>query len=95
MNNHNNGEPRLDENPFGGIIQRALLHQQMGVPMRRGSDPSVQSTGSLPEHGLSGSDRNVKCNLRNSDGVRKGICQHHHRQCACKDIRHDEPEARL
>jgi len=28
MNNHNNGEPRLDENPFDAIIQRALLHQQ-------------------------------------------------------------------
>ncbi|MCK4459989.1 MAG: hypothetical protein KAU52_09785, partial [Methanosarcinales archaeon] len=27
-NNHNNGEPRLDENPFDGITQRALLHQQ-------------------------------------------------------------------
>ena len=41
----------------------------MGVPIRRGSDPSVQSTGSLPEHGLSGSDRNLGCDLRSSDGA--------------------------
>jgi len=38
-NNHNNGEPRLDENPFDGIIWRALLRQQNG------------SAGSLHEHG--------------------------------------------
>lgn len=41
----------------------------MEVPIRRGSDPSVQSTGSLSIMGLSGSDRNVRCDLRNSDGV--------------------------
>ena len=39
------------------------------MPIRRGSDQSVQSTGSLPEHGLSGLDRNVRCDLLSSDGV--------------------------
>ena len=69
MNNHNNDEPRLDKNPFDGIIRRALLQQQMGVPIRRGSDPSVQSTGTLSGTKLSGPNGNVRCALRNSDGV--------------------------
>lgn len=27
---------------------------------------------------------------RSRDGVSKGICQHRHRQCACKDVHHAE-----
>ena len=39
------------------------------APMRHGSDPSIQSTGPLSGTGLSVSDRNVMCGLRNSAGV--------------------------
>jgi hypothetical protein len=85
--NHNNGEPRLDETPAVDSInaRKSYCIGEMEVPIWRGSDPSVQSTGSLSGTGLSGSDRNVRCEVRSSDGVSKGICQHHHRQCACKD----------
>jgi len=67
MNNHNNGEPRLDENPFGGIIQRALLHQQNG-----GADATRQrSAGSeyrvTLDHGSIRLGPECGCDLRNSD----------------------------
>ena len=91
MNNHNNGEPRLDENPFDGIIQRALLHRQNGrVDTARQRSAGSEYQATLSGTGLSGSDRNMRCDLRNSDGVSKGICQHHHMQCACKDMHHVE-----
>ncbi|PXF60692.1 MAG: hypothetical protein C4B59_08480 [Candidatus Methanogaster sp.] len=68
MNNHDNG-PRLDENPFDGIIQRALLHQQ-NVSADTARQRSVGSGYRITiEHGPSGSDRNTRCDLRNSDGV--------------------------
>ena len=97
MNNHNNGEPRLDENLFDGIIQRALLHQQ-NVSADTARQRSVSSEyRTLPEHGTIwlGQEcevRSVK-KRRSREGVSKGICQHHPRQCACKDIHHDEQEA--
>ena len=98
MNNHNNGEPRLDENPFDGIIQRALLHQQnVSADMAR-----QRFVGS--EYRVTVGHRTIRlgpecgCDLLSSDGVvtksAKGICQHHPRQCACKDIHHNEQEAR-
>jgi hypothetical protein len=67
---------------------------KMEMPIRCGSDPPVQSTGPLPEHGTIwlGQEcgvRSVK-QRRSHDGVSKGICQHHRRQCACKDIPHAE-----
>ncbi|MEA1864190.1 MAG: hypothetical protein U9N46_03165 [Euryarchaeota archaeon] len=67
--NHNNGEPRLDENPFDGVIKRALLHQQ-NVSADTARQRSVGSEyGHYPSTGLSGSGRNVRCDLRISDGV--------------------------
>ena len=51
--NHNNGEPRLDEIPAVDIInaRKSYYIGKMEVPIRCGSDPPVQSTGPLPEHG--------------------------------------------
>ncbi len=69
MNNHNNGEPRLDENPFDGIIQRALLHQQnVSADMAR-----QRFVGS--EYRVTVGHRTIRlgpecgCDLRSSDGV--------------------------
>ena len=99
MNNHNNGEPRLDETPFDGIIQRALLHQQNGsadMARQRSAGSEYQVT---IEHGTIWLGQ--ECEMRSAkqrrsrDGVSKGICQHHHRQCACRDVHHDEQEQRL
>jgi|LGVE01.1.fsa_nt_gb hypothetical protein len=72
MNNHNNGEPRLDENPFDGSIQRALLHQQNG-----GANATRQrSIGSeyrvTLDHGTIRLGPECGCDLRNSDGVVTG-----------------------
>ena len=80
MNNHNNGKPRLDENPFDGIIRRALLHQQNGS-----ADATRQrSVGSeyrvTLDHGAIRLGPECGCDLRSNDGVvtksAKGICQH-------------------
>ena len=68
MNNHNphnHTEPRQDETPAVEIInaRKSYCISRMEVPIWRGSDLSVQSTGSLSGTGLSGSDRNVRCDL--------------------------------
>ena len=96
--NHNNGEPRLDENPFDGIIRRALLHRQDGsadTARQRsvGSEYRVTTRARTIWLGQECEMQSVK-QRRSRDRVSKGICQHHHRQCACKDLHHDEPEAR-
>jgi len=67
--NHNHNEPRLDENPFDGIIQRALLHQQNGS-----ADATRQrSVGSeyrvTLDHGTIRLGPEGGCDLRSSDGV--------------------------
>ncbi|GEM_PF-6382149 len=69
MNNHNNDEPQLDENPFDSIIQRALLHQQNGS-----ADTARQrSVGSeyrvTLDHGTIRLRQECGCDLRSSDGV--------------------------
>nr|QNO41275.1 hypothetical protein BHHPIBDN_00005 [Methanosarcinales archaeon ANME-2c ERB4] len=100
MNNHNhhNDEPRLDENPFDDIIRRALLHQQnvsADTARQRSVGPEYRTTighGTI-WLGQECEARSTK-QRRSRDGVSKGICQHHHRQCACKDLRHDAPGAR-
>jgi len=70
MNNHNPHdhsptEPRQDETLAVEIInaRKSYCIGEMEVPIWRGSDPLVQSTGSIPGTGLSGSDRNVGCDL--------------------------------
>ena len=70
MKNHNPHdhiptEPRQDETPAVETInaRKSYFIGEMEVPIWRGSDPSVQSTGSLSGTGLSGSDRNVGYDL--------------------------------
>jgi len=98
MNNHNNGEPRLYENPFDGIIRMALLHQQnVSADMARqrfvGSEYRVTLGHGTIWLGQEYEVRSAK-QRRSRDGVSEDICQHHRMQCACKDMHHDEPEAR-
>jgi len=96
--NHNNGEPRLDENPFDGIIRRALLHPQnvsadTAWPQSVGSEYRVTTRARTIWLGQECEMQSAK-QRRSRDGVSKGIRQHHHRRCAGNDIHHDEQEAR-
>jgi len=88
MNNHNNGEPRLDENPFDGIIRRALLHQQNGsadTAWQRsiGSEYGINSGHGSIWLGQECGVRSVK-QRRSDDRVSKSICQHRHGNASTK-----------
>ncbi|KAB3543386.1 MAG: hypothetical protein C5617_007940 [ANME-2 cluster archaeon] len=51
MNDQSYDETRLDETPTADIINVSYCIGRMEVPIRRGTCPSFQSAGSLPEHG--------------------------------------------
>ncbi len=47
MNNHNHDEPLYDGHPFGGLIERALLHQHQ---QDESIDTAQHRSSTIPEY---------------------------------------------
>ncbi|MEA3324431.1 MAG: hypothetical protein U9Q37_04750 [Euryarchaeota archaeon] len=95
MNNHNNhnSEPRLDENPFNGVIQRALLYQQ-DVSTDTAWQRSVGSEyGAAIGHGTIWPERECEVHFAKQRRSQQMYTPASPQAIACKDMHHDEQEA--